>query len=157
MERALSIEAMQAIKAAEGYLQLEMSEAALVELDRLEVLDQGHPVALLYRSKAHMDEKNFERAAVVADVGISAYPLRAEFYFLKAFALAGTGDSWSAKQALLRAPNTIQQTGEFHYNLARYEAELGNIESARQHLALAESLSQVEQGKTSQEMNVLLN
>jgi hypothetical protein len=55
----------------------------------------------------------------------------------RAFALHQMKKGLEAVQVLLTAPEWIRRTGILHYNLACYEAQLGDLRTARQCIQAA--------------------
>jgi hypothetical protein len=54
------------------------------------------------------------------------------------------------------APTIFHVSGMFHFNLARYEAKLGNRRSAREHIALAIELDPAMQARAQNDPGLRL-
>ena len=65
------------------------------------------------------------------------YPEENEFTVQRAFALHQLKKGSAAVRVLLDAPEWIRRTGILHYNLACYEAQLGDLGTARQCIKAA--------------------
>jgi Flp pilus assembly protein TadD len=56
-------------------------------------------------------------------------------YIHLAYCLHEMGETESARQTLLKGPKALEKEGTYFYNLACYDAVLGDLEAARKHLA----------------------
>lgn len=52
-----------------------------------------------------------------------------------AFCQHELGDTAAARKTLMEGPRTLEKEGTYFYNLACYDAVLGDLDSARRHLA----------------------
>lgn len=132
---------MHVINATTGYLDLGMPQEAKEELHTLSPQLKQHPTVLPLRIQVALALGQLTEAQKLVNVGLHAFPERAEFYFLKASILQKIGRPRDAKQILLTIPAVFHHTDSFHLNLARFEAELGNKNAARSHLQKALQLN----------------
>lgn len=139
--RELSFELQRALEAVDGYLQLSMPDEALKELNAAKIDDQFETATLRARIRVLLHLKRWRDAEALSEKGISLHPEENEFMVQRAFALHQMKRGDEAAGVLLSAPTWIRQTGILHYNLACYEAKLGDMALARQCLQAALELN----------------
>lgn len=137
MNRRLEALLGRALRSADGYLNLDMPDEALEELDALPLVLQEVPDVLHYRIRAMLVKHQWGDALYLSDSVLGSFPDRADFYFMKACALDQGGNPQKAKDVLLETPIFFHDTDIFHLNLARFEAELGNRDTAIEHITRA--------------------
>lgn len=120
-----------------GYLDLGMIAAAERELARLSVRHRCYADVIELRIRVLLARHRYDKAAWLARSAAKVYPGVAEFYLFASRAYEALGRPDQAKEVWISAPSLFHVSGIFHYNLARYEAKLGNPASARQHIKLA--------------------
>jgi tetratricopeptide (TPR) repeat protein len=130
--RAHSVSAHRALQAADGYLYLAMAEEALGELDTIDASEQNKPSVLLARIRVLLHLRQWAEAETLSSRAALAHPDEDEFTVQHAFALHQLEKGDKAIEVLLSAPEWIRRTGILHYNLACYEARLGDLKTARQ-------------------------
>ncbi|HEX9785956.1 MAG TPA: hypothetical protein VGA56_24920 [Opitutaceae bacterium] len=142
-----------------GYLELGMHAAAKRELDRLSVRHRCHPEIIEMRVRVLLARARYEQAAWLARSASKVYPGIAEFYMLAGEAYETLNRPEQAKEVWVSAPALFHVSGVFHYNLARYEALMGNNSTAREHMALAIELdpSNKERAKSDPRLRDLLS
>jgi tetratricopeptide (TPR) repeat protein len=123
--------------AADGYLYLGMPEHALGELESIGPVAQNTSPVLRARVRVLLHLKRWTDANQLSEAGNSLYPEENEFTVQRAFALHQLNRGNAAVQVLLNAPEWIRRTGILHYNLACYEAQLGDLTTARQCIQAA--------------------
>ena len=129
--RAAGPEAQRALHAADGYLFLGLHQEAMIELNRVPLLAQGDPAVLLTRVRVLLHRRDWSDAEELANRCVEAFPEVEEFTVQRAFALSRTKTAEVAIEVIEAAPAWIRRTGILHYNLACYEARLGDISMAR--------------------------
>lgn len=132
-----SLELQRALTAADGYLYLMMAPQAIAELDAISGTYKNHPALLRTRVRALLHLKRWREAETLSQNGTEIYPDENEFTVQRAFALHQMKRGLDAIQVLLAAPEWIRKTGILHYNLACYEAQLGDLSTARQCIRAA--------------------
>jgi len=137
----LSSEAERALEAVDGYLYLGMPDEALDELRDIHIKDQAATSVLRARIRALLHLKRWDEAESLSEKGTTLYPEENEFMVQRAFALHQLNRGNDAVNVLLSAPDWIRRTGILHYNLACYEAKLGDIMTARQCIRAALELN----------------
>jgi predicted Zn-dependent protease len=135
--QARSTEVVKALRAADGYLFLNLPDEALAELDRVSVEDSDEPEVLLARNRVLLHQRRWKEAEATAAKGCESHPDREEFTVQRAFALHQMNKGDEAMNVLLEAPEWIRRTGILHYNLACYEAQLGDLKTAHQCINVA--------------------
>jgi tetratricopeptide (TPR) repeat protein len=123
--------------AADGYLYLGLPALALSELESIEKAAQHASPVLRARVRVLLHLKRWTEANSLSEAGNSLYPEENEFTVQRAFALHQLKKGTDAVQVLLSAPEWIRRTGILHYNLACYEAQLGDLTTARQCIKAA--------------------
>jgi tetratricopeptide (TPR) repeat protein len=130
------------LRRSEGYLGLGMLREAWEEIESLPDLLRARPDTLILMTRLLHACGRWRETIELSMVGTDAYPNIFEFYFLRAAACEAKGRPDQAKEVLLNAPRSLRQTDLFHYNLARYEANLGNLDIARRELKQAIRINQ---------------
>jgi len=130
--RIQSVETQRALNAADGYLYFNLLDEALAELGAVPVTDQEESAVMLARIRLLLHKKEWRSAEVLSAQGSGLHPEEGEFTVQRAFALHQMDKDEKAEQVLQSAPDWIRRTGILHYNLACYEARLGDISTARQ-------------------------
>jgi tetratricopeptide (TPR) repeat protein len=123
--------------AADGYLYLGLPAQALSELESIDDSAQHTSAVLRARIRVLLHLKRWTEANSLSTAGNSLYPEENEFTVQRAFALHQLKKGNDAVQVLLSAPEWIRKTGILHYNLACYEAQLGDLTTARQCIKAA--------------------
>jgi tetratricopeptide (TPR) repeat protein len=130
--RVQSVETQRALNAADGYLYFNMLDEALEELTSVPKIEQDEASVMLARIRLLLHKKEWRSAELLSARGTGLHPEEGEFTVQRAFALHQLDNNEKAEQVLLAAPDWIRRTGILHYNLACYEARLGDISTARQ-------------------------
>src|SRR4051812_17416760 len=136
-----SRETQKALHAADGYLYLGLPEEALGELNDVPGGEKNVPSVLLARVRVLLHLKKWREAEALSGLGTATHPDEEEFTVQRAFALHQLKRGERAVEVLLAAPEWIRRTGILHYNLACYEARLGDLSTARQCIRAAIQLN----------------
>ncbi len=120
--------------AAQGYSELGLPELALDELNLLPEDVRTSPIAVESRLSVLMQAKLWGQALDVGRELCRISPDKTAGFIHTAFCLHETGKSREALELLSSGPAALKAEPTYHYNLACYEAALGNIEQARAHL-----------------------
>jgi predicted Zn-dependent protease len=136
-----SPQTQRALHAADGYLYLGLPEEALGELVLVPVPEHLDPSVLLAKVRVLLHLKRWNEAEELTQVGLTNHPQEEEFTVQRAFALHQQNKGEEAVNVLLAAPEWIRRTGILHYNLACYEARLGDLSTARQCIKAAIQLN----------------
>lgn len=120
--------------AAQGYSELGLPELALAELGFLPPEVQESPVGVESRLSVLMQAKRWKPALGLGRALCEIAPDKTAGYIHAAFCLHELGRSREALELLARGPSSLKAEPTYHYNLACYEAALGNLEQARAHL-----------------------
>ncbi|MCC6354326.1 MAG: hypothetical protein IT577_10595 [Verrucomicrobiae bacterium] len=133
----------QHLVAAEGYLDLGMADEALRELDSIEsgLGEDAHPLRL--RCRALIGLREWVTCVRLATEAARMYPEEGEFFLHWAYALRKVRPGSGAGEVIEAAPEPLRRSGVLHYNLARFEAQDGNMERARGYLEEACRLNPV--------------
>ncbi len=125
------------LAAVDGYLFLGLPAEAIQELDGIPEQFQKSPAVLGSRIRALLHMRKWVEAERLSHEGTMLYPAEDEFPVQRAFALDQLHEGGKAIQALMSAPEWIRCTGILHYNLACYEARLGDPVKARKCIRAA--------------------
>lgn len=125
-------ETQRALRAADGYLYLGLAGEALAELEAIPESERNSSAALLARTRVLLHMKEWASAETLSIRGARLHPEEGEFTVQRAFALHQMKRDNAAEKALLAAPEWIRRTGILHYNLACYQARLGDLSQARE-------------------------
>jgi tetratricopeptide (TPR) repeat protein len=120
------------LNAADGYLYFNLLDEALDELGDIPTEEQEEPPVMLARIRLLLHKKEWRSAEVLSAQGSGLHPDEGEFTVQRVFALHQMDKAEKAEQVLKSAPDWIRRTGILHYNLACYEARLGDISTARE-------------------------
>jgi len=130
-------ETRRALNAADGYLFLDLPEEALIELESVDAADRVNAPVLLARTRVLLHMRRWRDAERLATRGAVEHPDQDEFTVQRAFALQQLKRGEQARNVLLSAPEWVRRSGILHYNLACYEAQLGDLKAARQCIDVA--------------------
>jgi predicted Zn-dependent protease len=122
------------ILAAQGYAELSMYDDALHELDQLPQEARQHATVLELRIVVLMQARRWKAALNSSRELCRLDPDKPTGYIHTAFCMHELGQTSDARDFLLGAPALLHGEATFHYNLACYECQLGNLELARMHL-----------------------
>ncbi len=136
-----SQEAQRALHAADGYLFLGLPDFAHEELTAIPLPEQLDPAVMLARVRVLLHLKDWPEAEKLSTEGATQHPSEEEFTVQRAFALHQLKEGEKAVEVLLAAPEWLRRTGILHYNLACYEARLGDLTTARQCIRAAIQLN----------------
>ncbi len=123
--------------AAQGYIELDMADEALRELDELSPADQGAPEVLQVRLFVFMRGRRWREAMEICDRLRAADPQQTTGFIHGAFCLHELGQTRAAKDLLLRGPASLLREATYYYNLGCYDAVLGNIEDAQHAIEIS--------------------
>ena len=120
-----------------GYLELGMFAEAAGELDRVPDRWKSHPAVQLGRLDLLIEKQDWEGALLLAADNCRRMPDFSEFHFRRAYCQHELKRTAEARETLLQGPPEIRRHAVFFYNLACYEAQLGNLGEAKQQLGIA--------------------
>ncbi|GDX09003.1 hypothetical protein LBMAG57_07750 [Verrucomicrobiota bacterium] len=143
--------------AAQGYSELGLPELALDELDILPEDVRSSPIAVESRLSVLMQAKRWKLALEVGRELCRIASDKNAGFIHSAFCLHELGKSREALELLSSGPAALKAEPTYHYNLACYEAALGNIEQARAHLNVSFAMDKTlkEFARTDPDLKVL--
>jgi tetratricopeptide (TPR) repeat protein len=112
-----------------------MDQDANNVLDALPPELKSHPLVLAARLEQLMVLKRWDDGVILGQSLSQKWPQHFDFWFRTAFCLHELKRTAEAKQTLLGAPPAIRETALYCYNLACYEAQLGDRDKAKALLA----------------------
>ncbi len=136
-----SFETQRALQAADGYLFLKLPTYALEELNSVPVEEKTAASVMLSKVRVLLHLRRWSKAETLAGKGALEHPAEEEFTVQRAFALHQLKKGEEAVEVLQAAPEWIRRSGILHYNLACYEARLGDLTTARQCIRAAIQLN----------------
>jgi hypothetical protein len=119
---------------AQGYIELDMPDEALREMDAISPKDQLREEVLQMRLFIAMRAKRWEHALSVCARLRTTSPEAVTGYIHGAFCLHEMGRTVEAKELLVGGPASLLLEPTYHYNLGCYDAVLGNLAEATRHL-----------------------
>lgn len=123
--------------AAQGYIELDMPEVALRELDELPPDDQARQEVLQVRLFIFMRARNWRDSMRICDRLREADPEQTTGYIHGAFCLHELGQTRKAKDLLLSGPAALLREATYYYNMGCYDAVLGNLRDAQHALEIS--------------------
>ncbi len=134
-ETGLNIE--KTLLAAEGYSQLGMPDEALEELDQIPRLPTLIVPVEKLRLQVQMRASRYEAGATTAGHLCEVDAGDADNWIQQAFCLHEIGRTREAREVLHAGPASLTTKAIYFYNLACYDAVLGEIEESQHHLRRA--------------------
>ena len=125
------------LMAVDGYLFLGLPLEAASELEEISTVNQRRSAVMRARIRVLLHLKSWQEAEGLSAEGSRLYPEENEFMVQRAFALHQQEKGTEAVEVIQNAPEWIRRTGILHYNLACYEAQMGDICAARQCILAA--------------------
>jgi lipopolysaccharide biosynthesis regulator YciM len=135
----LSPEDAQHLTAAQGYLTLGMHLEANAELEEIEPDVRRVPEVLEVRMEVYRALQKWDAVQVIARKLAQYDPNDVQWTVSWAYATRRAECLEAAKAILLEAVERLPNVSIFHYNLACYECQLGEIEVAKARLQHASS------------------
>jgi tetratricopeptide (TPR) repeat protein len=127
----------QHLKAAHGYIELGMFEDANAELEEIDPYCRALPEVLNARLGVYHGLQKWEAMAEIAHRLVEWNPSEAGYFVDLAYATRRAQSLVDAHAILLRGEKLHPTDGTIQFNLACYEAQLGNVDSAKRHLVEA--------------------
>ena len=120
--------------AAQGYSELGLPDLALAELELIPSEYQSQPTAVETRLSVLMQAKRYKDALPFGQELCRLVPEKSSGFIHSAFCMHELGNTKAAREILLNGPSSMKAEATYHYNLACYEAKLGNLDQARAYL-----------------------
>lgn len=117
--------------AAEGYLQLQMAEEALQELENLSGKEAHSLRSLELQLAAFMMMGEWSTGAKLAMQLCRMSPQQHSYFLHAGYCLHECGDTLLARSVLESGPLSLQSDALYHYNMGCYCAVLGELDQAR--------------------------
>jgi tetratricopeptide (TPR) repeat protein len=116
--------------AAEGYFELEMFEDALDELETADQLPENRMEVLTMQLSIFLAQKRWKDSLPLGEALCDLDPDEPQYFIQYAYALRELDRFEDARCVLLDGPEELEQSSLFYYNLACYEALLGETTTA---------------------------
>ena len=120
--------------AAQGYSELGLPDLAMAELELIPADVQEEPLVVETHLSVLMQAKRWKDALPVGQELCRLVPEKSTGFIHAAFCMHEMGNTKGAREILLSGPQALKAEATYHYNLACYEAKLGNLDAARAHL-----------------------
>jgi tetratricopeptide (TPR) repeat protein len=138
---------LQHLRAAQGWIELGVWDAANEELESITLQLRAHPDVLKVRFNVHLAAKHFELALAAADALLRYRPGEPEGWIHRSVALQEMDRTPEAQEKLRPAAEMFPSKWEICYNLACYACQLGELDEARAFLERAITLGDSEKVK----------
>jgi predicted Zn-dependent protease len=125
------------LNAAQGYLELGMTDEALAELGRVPEDERDHADVEQLRVYILMRARRWSEALTACDALREGHPELNLGFIHGAFCLHELGRTAEAMQLLMEGPASLLREPVYFYNLGCYHAVLGNPEEARNYLQMS--------------------
>lgn len=125
---------------ARGYLELGMVDRATRELDKLPAIHAEQIEVMSLRSHILLARRLWPKVVEHSRRAVALFPGETEHYIHAATAFDMLGLHEEGRKVWQAAPESVRSSGFFHLHVARFEARLGNVVCARDHLARAINL-----------------
>lgn len=125
------------LNAAQGYLELGMTDEALAELGRVPEDERAHADVEQLRVYILMRARRWTEALAACDALREGHPELNLGFIHGAFCLHELGRTAEAMQLLMEGPASLLREPVYFYNLGCYHAVLGNPEEARNFLQMS--------------------
>jgi tetratricopeptide (TPR) repeat protein len=122
------------LRAAAGYIELGMFEEATAELEEIDPFCRHLPEVLVARLAIYHGLEKWELLAVVAKRLAEWNPKEPGFFVELAYATRRAESINAAHAILTRAAGLHPTDPMIQFNLACYEAQMGNLDRAKVHL-----------------------
>ncbi|MEI6078897.1 MAG: tetratricopeptide repeat protein, partial [Verrucomicrobiota bacterium] len=129
------------LRAAEGWLGLGDTVSASSELENISPKFRAHPAVLLMRCQIYQDEERLDAVIEVADTLVKKHPDIEAGWILRSYALHEYRRTREAYDLLVPGADRFPNRTAFHYNLACYACQLGQLQEAMQRLQRAIEVS----------------
>ena len=127
----------QHLRAAQGYIELGMFQEANTELEEIDPLCRHLPEVLVLRVIIYHALERWELTAAVAGRLVEFDPSEPGYFVDLAYATRRAESIGKAHPVLTRAASLHPNDGTIQFNLACYEAQIGDLDKARLHLKRA--------------------
>jgi len=118
------------LNAAQGWIELNDSDAAERELQKINPDARLHPLFLLVRWELYANGKQWQAGHTIADYLVQNFPEEPIGWLQRSYALHAMGRTVEAFQQLLAAAPQFPKLATVAYHLACYACNLGYIEEA---------------------------
>ena len=125
------------LTAAAGYLELGMAADASAELDSIEPVRRSDWQVLALRVAVCQETKDWVPMLLLSERLVAMQPAQSQWLISLAYATRRCQSLEAARKILLGALDRFPEESTIPFNLACYEAQLGRLELARDHLVRA--------------------
>jgi hypothetical protein len=129
------------VRAAQGYVELGMPQDASVELDEIPAELQQRLEVVLLRLETLRLLKRWDDGASFGRAAIVEHPSCGPLYLVTAYAIRRCHGIEEARALLISGEGVLADEAMFHFNVACYECQLGNLAGAKHRLLKAFELN----------------
>ncbi len=120
--------------AAFAWLELSAPKEAWTELEEIAPEDRHRIEVVVLRMQILQTLKRRETGAILGQGALGHYPDCGALYLITAYCMRRHESLEAAKAVLLSGEHVLREEALWHFNLACYECQLGNIEPAKERL-----------------------
>lgn len=139
------------LNAAVGYLNLDLPDDAMAELNSMTTEELKRADVLLVRAAIRIRLKEWASGLEDAEKLLKLVPLNPAPYLDAAYCLHELNRTEEARTVLLSGPESMLGLGTYYYNLACYSSQLGDLEEAKGYLNRAIELEPEYQGSAGED------
>lgn len=125
------------VRSAHGYIELGMCEEANAQLEEIDPFCRSAPEVLTARVAIYQGLKKWDLMAIVAGKLVEWDPQTAGHFANLAYATRRAESIDKAREILRRGAELHPADGRIRFNLACYEAQLGDLDRAKEYLKAA--------------------
>lgn len=131
------MEVYRALQASLGYLELGMHTEAWNELEEIPAEERALEPVICMRMQILQALKKWEDGANLGLGALQQYPDSGSLYLMTAYCLRRYKNVAEARALLRRGEHALTQDPFFHFNLACYDCQLGDLDGAKERLTRA--------------------
>jgi len=135
-----NFELARSLRAAEGYLELGMTEDALVEVEAIEKEHRLRLDVVLMRMEILRVMKRWAEGAKLGQEALMMHVNCGALYLVTAYAVRRSIGLTQARDILLSGEHALKKEPMFFFNMGCYQCQLEDVESAKQWLLEAFAL-----------------
>ncbi|RYD74533.1 MAG: hypothetical protein EOP84_19775 [Verrucomicrobiaceae bacterium] len=125
------------LRAAQGWIELGLPQEAWNELQQVPPEEQNRLEVMLLSLDTLQTLKRWAECAVLGKEAADIYPDCGAIYLVTAYAIRRAQSLPAARDFLLRAESVLAEEAMFHFNLACYACQLGDVPEAERRLGIA--------------------
>lgn len=125
------------LRAAQGWLELGLPQEAWDELQQVPAEERERLEVMLLSLDALQTLKRWDECAAIGREAANRYPDCGAIYLVTAYAIRRAQSLPAARDFLLLGEGVLGEEAMFHFNLACYACQLGDLPEAERRLGIA--------------------